>query len=58
MTLTQIRARLANENLSLLSRVTGINVRTLRRIKRGTSPVLSSTMDKLSNALKGKVSKP
>ena len=51
MTMKQLRAILARANLSQLARQTGINIRTLRRIKAGeTTDVKLSTITKIEKA--------
>ena len=51
MTMKQLRAILARANLSQLARQTGINIRTLRRIKTGeTADVKLSTITKIEKA--------
>ena len=51
MTMKQLRAILARANLSQLARLTGINIRTLRRIKTGeTADVKLSTITKIEKA--------
>jgi len=51
MTMKQLRAILARANLSQLARQTGINVRTLRRIKAGeTADVKLSTVAAIERA--------
>lgn len=45
--------KLAGENLTLLAKLTGINVRTLRRIKSGvTLKVHHATAETIARALK------
>lgn len=52
MDLNTLRLKLAAVNLTRLANATGINVRTLRRIKSGqTGDVLLKTMETLEHAL-------
>lgn len=52
MDLNTLRLKLAAVNLTRLAKTTGINVRTLRRIKSGqTSDVMLATMETLERAL-------
>ena len=52
MDLNTLRLKLAAVNLTRLANTTGINVRTLRRIKSGqTGDVLLKTMETLEQAL-------
>lgn len=53
MDLNTLKIKLAAVNLSRLARDTGINVRTLRRIRSGqTGDVLLTTMEKIEASLK------
>lgn len=53
MDLNTLKLKLAAVNLSRLARDTGINVRTLRRIRGGqTGDVLLTTMEKIEASLK------
>ena len=47
MTIEELRVTLAVCNLSKLSRLTGIDLRRLRRIKNGTGDVRTATIAKI-----------
>lgn len=49
---SEIRSRLQSANLSQLSRDTGLDVRTLRRMKNGQTPdIMASTAELLTRHL-------
>jgi transcriptional regulator with XRE-family HTH domain len=53
MTFEQIKARLRRLNLTHLARLSGVDVRTLRRLRNGyTSSASSATLDKLRPLLR------
>jgi transcriptional regulator with XRE-family HTH domain len=52
MNLDQLRAKLRTANLSALAARTGINVRTLRRIKNSDSVPSMGTADKIASGLR------
>ena len=55
MDIQTLRTKLAAVNLTRLAKTTGLNVRTLRRIKSGqTGDVLLATMEIIEKGLKAK----
>lgn len=54
MTPTQLRAKLADErvNLSALERLSGVPIRTLRRIRKGHTEAMPSTVERVAPHIK------
>jgi DNA-binding phage protein len=58
MTLEQIRAALADRNITAVAKATGINAHTLYRILRGTTDPHAATLRVLGDYLGGGCVKP
>jgi hypothetical protein len=52
MSVNELRERLATCNLSLLSRLAGVDLRRLRRIKNGEGDVRTETVERIKPHLK------
>lgn len=48
MTDKQLRKHLQTCNLSALARLSGMDVRSIRRVRNGTAPIRPSTVERLS----------